>query len=140
MEVASANGNGEHGDRAGVMDRIGVRVDGALRVVRAADVDWFETDGNYIRLHVGQASHLVRGTAAEFERQLDPRVFVRIHRRYLVNMERIAEVQPWFAGDAIVILRDGTKLRLSRTHRTASSCSWTTHRGSWPAGSRSLRS
>jgi two-component system LytT family response regulator len=80
-------------------------------------VDWFETEGNYMRLHVGRASHLIRTTAAELELQLDPREFVRIHRRYLVNLERVVEVQPWFAGDAVVVLRDGTKLRLSRTHR-----------------------
>jgi two-component system LytT family response regulator len=99
------------------LDRIGVRVDGSLRIVRTADVDWFETEGNYIRLHVGRTSHLIRTTAADLEAQLDPREFVRIHRRYLVNVERVVEVQPWFAGDAVVVLRDGTKLRLSRTHR-----------------------
>ncbi len=101
------------------LDRIAVRVDGSLRIVRAADVDWFETDGNYLRLHMGRASHLIRSTAAELERQLDPRQFARIHRRYLVNLDRVAEVQPWFAGDAVVILKDGTKLRLARSHRAA---------------------
>jgi two-component system LytT family response regulator len=99
------------------LDRIGVRIDGTLRIVRTLDVDWFETEGNYIRLHVGRTNHLIRSTAAELEAQLDPRQFMRIHRRYLVNLERVVEVQPWFAGDAIVVLRDGTKLRLSRTHR-----------------------
>ena len=99
------------------LDRIGVRIDGSLRIIRTADVDWFETEGNYMRLHVGRTSHLIRMTAAELETQLDPREFVRIHRRYLVNLERVVEIQPWFAGDAVVVLRDGTKLRLSRTHR-----------------------
>ena len=51
------------------------------------------------------------------EPQLDPRAFIRIHRRYIVNVDRIVEVQPWFAGDAIVVLRNGAKLRLSRTYR-----------------------
>lgn len=112
-------------DRSGLpvfgtpLDRIAVRVDGSLRIVRAADVDWFETDGNYLRLHIGKTNHLIRGTATELEKQLDPKQFVRIHRRYLVNLDRVAEVQPWFAGDAIVILRDGTKLRMSRSHRAA---------------------
>jgi two-component system LytT family response regulator len=99
------------------LDRIAVRVDGALRIVRAVDVDYFETDGNYLRLHIGKANYLIRGTAAELEKQLDPRQFVRIHRRYIVNLDRVGEVQPWFAGDAIVILRGGTKLRMSRSHR-----------------------
>ncbi|MEO7456823.1 MAG: LytTR family DNA-binding domain-containing protein [Gemmatimonadaceae bacterium] len=101
------------------LDRIAVRVDGSLRIVRAADVDWFETEGNYIRLHVGRANHLIRVTAAELEQQLDPRQFARIHRRYLINLDRVSEVQPWFAGDAVVILKDGTKLRLARSHRAA---------------------
>src|SRR4051812_13760510 len=99
------------------LDRVAVKVDGVLKIVRTADVDWWETDGNYIRLHVGGGSHLIRMTAASIEPQLDPRSFIRIHRRYIVNVDRIVEVQPWFAGDAIVVLRNGAKLRLSRTYR-----------------------
>jgi two-component system, LytTR family, response regulator len=99
------------------LDRIAVKVDGVLRIVRTADIDWWETDGNYMRLHVGATSHLIRMTAASIEPQLDPRTFLRIHRRYMVNVDRIVEVQPWFAGDAIVVLRNGVKLRLSRTYR-----------------------
>jgi two-component system LytT family response regulator len=99
------------------LDRVAVKVDGVLKIVRTADVDWWETDGNYIRLHVAGASHLIRMTAASIEPQLDPRAFIRIHRRYIVNVDRIVEVQPWFAGDAIVVLRNGAKLRLSRTYR-----------------------
>jgi two-component system LytT family response regulator len=99
------------------LDRVAVRVDGTLRIVRVADVDWWETDGNYVRLHVGAASHLIRSTAASIEPQLDPRAFIRIHRRYIVNVERIVEVQPWFAGDAVAVLRNGAKLRVSRTYR-----------------------
>jgi two-component system LytT family response regulator len=117
QEGASRSGDESASRTPFPMDRIGVRIDGSLRIIRTADVDWFETEGNYIRLHVGRASHLIRATASELELQLDPRQFVRIHRRYLVNLERVVEVQPWFAGDAIVVLRDGTKLRLSRTHR-----------------------
>ena len=99
------------------LDRIAVRVDGALRIVRTADVDWWETDGNYMRLHVGTNSHLIRMTASSIEGQLDPRQFLRIHRRYIVNIDRVVEVQPWFGGDAVVVLRNGAKLRLSRTYR-----------------------
>jgi two-component system, LytTR family, response regulator len=99
------------------LDRVAVKVDGVLKIVRTSDVDWWETDGNYMRLHVGGGSHLIRMTAASIEPQLDPRAFIRIHRRYIVNVDRIVEVQPWFAGDAIVVLRNGAKLRLSRTYR-----------------------
>jgi two-component system LytT family response regulator len=99
------------------LDRVAVRVDGVLKIVRVADVDFWETDGNYVRLHVGGASHLIRSTAASIEPQLNPRAFIRIHRRYIVNVERIVEVQPWFAGDAVAVLRSGAKLRVSRTYR-----------------------
>ena len=99
------------------LDRVAVRTDGVLKVVRTADVDWLETDGNYIRLHVGATSHLLRMTAAAIEPQLDGRAFIRVHRRYIVNVDRIVEVQPWFAGDAILILRNGARLRVSRTYR-----------------------
>jgi two-component system, LytTR family, response regulator len=99
------------------LDRVAVKVDGVLRIVRTTDVDWWETDGNYIRLHVGPSSHLIRATATSVEAQLDPRQFLRIHRRYIVNLDRVVEVQPWFGGDSIVLLRGGAKLRLSRTYR-----------------------
>jgi two-component system, LytTR family, response regulator len=107
----------ETAENGSFIDRIALKVDGSLRIVRIDDVDWFETDGNYVRVHIGKVNHPVRGTIAELERQLHPEKFVRIHRRHIVNLDRVAEVQPWFAGDAIVILRDGTKLRVSRTHR-----------------------
>jgi len=99
------------------LDRVAVKVDGVLKIIRTADIDWWETDGNYIRLHVRGTSHLIRMTAASLEPQLDPRSFIRIHRRYIVNVDRIVAVQPSFAGDAIIGLRNGAKLRLSRTYR-----------------------
>jgi two-component system LytT family response regulator len=99
------------------LDRLTVKIDGVLKVIRVADIDWFATEGNYIRIHIGSGSYLVRLTAASIETQLDPSAFVRIHRRYIVNVDRIVEVQPWFAGDAIVVLRNGAKLKMSRTFR-----------------------
>jgi two-component system LytT family response regulator len=99
------------------LDRVAVKVDGVLKVVRTGDVDWFETDGNYVRLHVGAASYLIRATASSIEANLDPRQFLRIHRRYIVNIDRVVEVQPWFSGDGVVVLKGGAKLRLSRTYR-----------------------
>ena len=100
-------------------DRIAVPVNGVLRIVRTGEIDWIETDGNYLRLHAGKTNYLFRSTAAEFEKQVDPARFARIHRRYIVNLDRVTEIQPWFAGDAVVILKDGTKLRMSRGHREA---------------------
>ena len=111
---------GEHLDKPekpATSEHLAVRVDGALRIVRLDEIDWFESEGNYVRVHVGRNSYLVRQTSAHLEAQLDGRQFARIHRRYLVNLARVHEVQPWFGGDAVVVLKDGTKLRLSRTFR-----------------------
>jgi len=99
------------------LDRVAVKNDGTLRIVKTADVDWWEADGNYVRLHAGGSSFLVRSTMAAIETQLDPRQFIRVHRRYVVNVDRIVEVQPWFAGDAVAVLRTGAKVRVSRTYR-----------------------
>jgi two-component system LytT family response regulator len=80
-------------------------------------VDWLEAEGNYVRLHCGREAHLVRGTLGGMEEQLDARRFTRIHRSTIVNVDRVKEVRPWFAGDYQVKLHDGTELRLSRRYR-----------------------
>ena len=103
--------------RAGAPSYIGrfaVRSDGRVRFVAAADVDWIEADGNYMVLHVGETRHRLRASLAGLTEGLDPRQFVRIHRSVIVNVDRIREVQPWFGGDYIAILRTGAKLRVSR--------------------------
>lgn len=102
---------------ASYFDRVAVKKNGATRIIPIADVNWFETDGNYIRVHVDQGSYLIRNTATRLQEELDPDRFVRIHRRYLVNLDRVVGLEPWFGGDAVVVMRDGTKLRLSRHFR-----------------------
>ena len=97
--------------------RIVVRNDGRVYFVRTADVDWFEADGNYVKVHAGKQVHVIRETIGALEAQLDHTQFARIHRSTVVNLDRIQELQPWFAGDYVVLLRDGTKLKLSRTYR-----------------------
>jgi two-component system LytT family response regulator len=98
-------------------ERVAVKSDGGTRILQIADVDWFETDGNYVRVHVGKSTYLIRSTANRLQEELDPTRFARIHRRYLVNVDRVVGLEPWFGGDAVVLLRDGTKLRLSRNFR-----------------------
>ena len=94
--------------------RFAVRANGRVRFVQSLDVDWIEADGNYMVLHVGDSTHRVRASLAALTEGLDPKQFVRIHRSVIVNIERIREVQPWFGGDYIAILRNGTKLKVSR--------------------------
>jgi len=99
---------------ASYIARFAVRSDGRVRFVAAGDVDWIEADGNYMVLHVGEATHRLRASLAGLTEGLDPKQFVRIHRSVIVNVQRIREVQPWFGGDYIAILRTGAKLRVSR--------------------------
>ena len=90
-----------------------------IRFVAVRDVDWIEAHGNYVRLHSGESTSLVRATLSSIADRLDPRTFVRIHRSTIVNIDRIREVQPWFGGDYIAIMRDGRQLRVSRSRASA---------------------
>jgi len=98
-------------------DRLVVKSGGRLFFLRADEIDWVEAAGNYVRLHVGPASHLLRETMNAIEGRLDPEKFFRIHRSRIVNMERIQELQPWLNGEYAVLLRTGTRLTLSRGYR-----------------------
>ena len=98
-------------------DRMVVKSSGRLFFLRADEIDWVEAAGNYVRLHVGAESHLLRETMNAIEGRLHPDTFFRIHRSRIVNIERIKELQPWFNGEYVVILRNGTKLTLSRGYR-----------------------
>lgn len=95
-------------------DRLVVKSGGRVVFLRTEDVDWVEASGNYVRLHVGADAHLLRESMKNMERRLDPTTFVRIHRSAIVNVDRIKELEPWFHGEYIVILRDGTRLTSSR--------------------------
>ena len=110
----------EDGGRAGSEGRplrVLVREGRRTRFVPLADVDWFEADGNYIRVHTGSEKYRTRGTITAIEAALDPRQFVRIHRRMVVNMDRVREMSPLPGGDGLLVLGNGATLRLSRTYR-----------------------
>jgi two-component system, LytTR family, response regulator len=95
-------------------DRLVVKTGGRVVFLRTVDIDWVEASGNYVRLHVGGEAHLLRESMKNMERRLDSSTFVRIHRSAIVNVDRIRELEPWFHGEYIVILRDGTRLTSSR--------------------------
>jgi two-component system, LytTR family, response regulator len=98
-------------------DRLVVKSGGRLFFLRTDEIDWIEAAGNYVRLHVGTTSHLLRETMNSIEARLDPEKFFRIHRSRIVNMERIQEMQPWLNGEYAVVLRNGTRVTLSRGYR-----------------------
>ena len=74
-------------------------------------------EGNYVSVHVEGRSYLCRGTLASYEERLDPRRFVRVHRSVLVNVDRIRELKPIARGDQLLILDDGSEVRMSRHFR-----------------------
>jgi two-component system, LytTR family, response regulator len=100
-------------------DRYAVRDRGKVVFVRHADIDWVGAEGDYVRLHSGPKSWLSRDTLSAVERRLGSRRFMRIHRSTVVNLDRIVEIRSLDGGDAAVILKDGTELRMSRGHRDA---------------------
>lgn len=98
-------------------DRLVIRSGGRVLFLRAADIDWIEAAGNYVRLHLAEKSYLFRETMTNMQARLEGHGFVRIHRSHLVNADRIRELQPWVNGEYAVLLHDGTRLTLSRGYR-----------------------
>jgi two-component system LytT family response regulator len=85
--------------------------------VAVDEIDWLEAHGKLVRIHVPRGTHDMRITLSRFEGLLDPTQFLRLSRSAIVNVDRIREVQAWFQGDRVVVLRDGTRLTSTRGYR-----------------------
>lgn len=107
---------------AGRTERLVVKSAGRLFFLRTGEIDWIESSGNYVCLHVGSETHLLRETMSSLEARLDPASFIRIHRTAIVNVDRIKELQPLFHGEYEVVLRGGARLTLSRSYRDRLQC------------------
>ena len=99
----------------GFVKRFVVRKGAKLSFVRVAEVDWIDVTSNYIRLHVAGTKHLVRQTLKSVEGQLDPEVFIRVHRSIIINVDRVESVEPHLHGEYQVTMQDGTRLTTSRS-------------------------
>jgi two-component system LytT family response regulator len=99
------------------LTRLVIKSGGRIVFLRVEEIDWIEAADNYVRVHAGREAHLMRETLQSLEKRLDPARFLRIHRSWVVNIERIRELQPIFHGDYVVKLVDGTELTLSRNYR-----------------------
>jgi two-component system, LytTR family, response regulator len=108
---------GELSERPRYATRLAVKARGRTLFLLTDEIDWVSAADNYLELHAGPNTYVVRETLSQLQSKLDPQRFVRIHRSTLVNVERVKEMHPMFAGDQTLVLNDGTKLQVSRTHR-----------------------
>ncbi len=99
------------------LTRLVVKAGGRVFFIKVEEIDWIEAADYYVRLHVGNKTHLLRETMSNLEHNLDPQHFQRIHRSTIVNLDRVSALEPYFHGDYVVLLRDGTELKMSRRHR-----------------------
>ena len=102
--------------RAGA-SRFLVRTAGRVLFLRSEDIDWVEAADYYVKLHVGGKVHMLRESMAALEARLDSSMFFRIHRSAIVNLERVRELQPYSKREHVLVLHDGTRLRLTRSRR-----------------------
>jgi hypothetical protein len=94
-----------------------IKTRGRLGHVDVSRIEWIESQGNYLALHAGGRSHLIRETLHGFSKRLDPARFVRVHRRTIVDIHRVREIQPLANGDSLLMLQGGHALRASRSYR-----------------------
>lgn len=98
-------------------ERLPVKSEGRIIFLRLPEIDWVEAADNYVKLHTGNQAHLLRDTMTSLERKLPAERFLRISRSAMVNIEQIKELHPMFHGEYAVILRNGTRLTLTRGYR-----------------------
>ena len=94
-----------------------VKSGGRILFVKAHEIDWVEAAGDYVYLHVGTKSHLLRESMTTMENQLDPQQFLRIHRSTIINSDRIGEMRPRDNGEYKILLHTGVELTASRRYR-----------------------
>jgi two-component system LytT family response regulator len=98
-------------------ERFVIREGGRTVIVPLADIEWIESSGNHVVLHGARGSHRVRDTLSAVASRLDPARFVRIHRRFIIDVAAMRELRPWSGGDQLIVLQGGAKLPVSRNYR-----------------------
>ncbi len=100
-------------------DRILVPCGGSQQMLAVADISCIAAEGNYVRVHAAGGSWLLRDSLSAVQGKLDPQIFRRVHRSHILNLAHVARVLPWLGGDALVMMRDGQRWRMSRNYRHA---------------------
>ncbi|PWF44690.1 LytR/AlgR family response regulator transcription factor [Massilia glaciei] len=102
-----------------VSERILVRVGESQQLIKTADIMYVTAEKNYVRLHAKEEHYQVRETMVGMLERLEPALFRRIHRSHIVNLDHVRKILPWFGGDSLVMMSDGSRLTLSRNYRSA---------------------
>jgi two-component system LytT family response regulator len=97
--------------------RLLAKSDGRVVPIPVDEIDWIEAKDNYVLVHTGTSTVTVRSTLTSLADQLDPTHFARVHRSAIVRLARVREIQPWFRGDHVLILADGTRLTIGASFR-----------------------
>ena len=104
-------------DAAAPLTRLVAKKRGKEFLINAADVDWIEASGNYANLHHPDGVYPVRASMTELQRRLEGGQFARVHRSYIVNLDRTGEIEPTDGGDYLIHMKDGATVRFSRRYR-----------------------
>ena len=103
----------------GIKRKLLIRDSGMVKVVPFDDIDWVDAAGDYMCVHALGETHIVRSTLRELLEKLDDKMFIRIHRSTVVNIERVVSVTRLQKGGSLLHLADGNSLRVSRNYREA---------------------
>ena len=101
--------------RNGPLERVLIRDGAKVHVIAAADIDYIEAQDDYVQVSAGGKAWLKNQRLAELEEQLDPGKFVRIHRSYIVNLERMSRIEPAGKDNHAAVLQDGRRIPISRS-------------------------
>lgn len=99
------------------LDRLVVKANGLTQFVPVADIEWIESAGVYVTVHLGHRSFLHRASMREMSASLDPRCFIRVHRSAIVHIDRVVQLEPISHGEFEVVLKSGARTRISRSYR-----------------------
>ena len=98
-------------------NRLEIRSTGQIQFIPVDQIHWIEASDNYVVLHTANAKHLLRESMSQLETKLDPARFLRVHRSAIIQLSRVRELATRRFGDRVVILQDGTEVRVSRVQK-----------------------
>jgi two-component system LytT family response regulator len=101
--------------RHGPLERILIRDGSRVHVVPASNIDWIEAQDDYVQISAGGRTHLKNGRMAELEQGLDPSLFLRVHRSYIVNVGAIERIEAATRDSWCAVLKDGKRVPVSRS-------------------------